>query len=44
VYVLATNVGKIPLMPDYCMMDKNDKEYTLKNHLGQITKIPNMPE
>ncbi|RLB73829.1 MAG: KamA family radical SAM protein [Deltaproteobacteria bacterium] len=43
-YVLATNIGKIPLMPDYSIMDKNDKEYTLKNHLGQITKIPNMPE
>jgi lysine 2,3-aminomutase len=43
-YVLATNIGKIPLMPDYYIMDKNDKEYTLKNHLGQITKIPNMPE
>jgi len=43
-YVLATNIGKIPLMPDYYMIDKNDKEYTLKNHLGQTTKIPNMPE
>ncbi|MEA3545880.1 MAG: KamA family radical SAM protein [Thermodesulfobacteriota bacterium] len=43
-YVLATNIGKIPLMPDYYIQDKNDKEYTLKNHLGQTTKIPNMPE
>ena len=43
-YVLATNIGKIPLMPDYYMIDKNEKEYTLRNHLGQTTKIPNMPE
>ena len=43
-YVLATNIGKIPLMPDYYIMDKNEKEYTLKNYLGETTKIPNMPE
>ncbi len=43
-YVLATNIGKIPLMPDYYIMDKNETEYTLKNHLQQTTKIPNMPE
>ena len=43
-YVIATNIGKIPLMPDYYIQKKNDKEYTLKNHLGQITTIPNMPE
>lgn len=43
-YVLATNIGKIPLMPDYYIIDKNDKEYTLQNHRGQITKIPNMPD
>jgi len=43
-YVLATNIGKIPLMPDYYMVDKNEKEYTLRNHLGETTKIPNVPE
>ncbi len=43
-YVIATNIGKIPLTPDYYIQGKNDKEYTLKNHLGQITTIPNMPE
>jgi lysine 2,3-aminomutase len=43
-YVLATNIGKIPLMPDYYIMGKDDKEYTLKNYLGETTKIPNMPE
>jgi len=31
-------------MPDYYIMDKDDKEYTLKNYLGETTKIPNMPE
>ena len=43
-YVLATNVGKIPLMPDYYIVDKNEKEYTLRNYRGEIAKIPNMPE
>ena len=43
-YVLATNIGKIPLMPDYYIVGKNEKEYTLRNHRGKITKIPNMPE
>ena len=43
-YVLATNIGKIPLMPDYYIVDKDDKEYTLRNYKGEITKIPNIPE
>lgn len=43
-YVLATNIGKIPLMPDYYIIDKNEKEYTLKNHKGEVVKIPNIPE
>ncbi len=43
-YVLATNIGKIPLMPDYYIVDKNEKEYVLQNHKKQITKIPNIPE
>lgn len=43
-YVIATNVGKIPLMPDYYIVGKTDTEYTLRNHLGQETKIPNIPE
>ena len=43
-YVLATKIGKIPLMPGYYIVDQNDKEYTLKNHLGEMTKIPNIPE
>ena len=39
-YVIATNIGKIPLMPDYYIVDKNEKEYKLKNYQGKITTIP----
>jgi lysine 2,3-aminomutase len=42
-YVIATNVGKIPLMPDYYVVDKDKQEYTLKNHQGKIIKLPNIP-
>ena len=43
-YVIATNIGKIPLMPDYYIMGKNEKEYTLRNYEGKTTQWPNMPE
>jgi len=43
-YVIATNIGKIPLMPDYYIMGKDEKEYTLKNYQGKLTQWPNMPE
>ncbi len=43
-YVIATNVGKIPLMPDYYIQGKTETEYILRNHLGQETRIPNIPE
>jgi lysine 2,3-aminomutase len=43
-YVIATNIGKIPLMPDYYIVGKNEKEYTLKNYKGEVTTLPNMPE
>jgi len=43
-HVVATNIGKIPLMPDYYIQGKNDKEYTLRNHKGETTTIPNVPE
>ncbi|PHR23891.1 MAG: lysine 2,3-aminomutase [Desulfotalea sp.] len=43
-YVVATNIGKIPLMPDYYIMGKNDKEYTLKNYKGITTKWPNITD
>jgi len=42
--VIATNIGKIPLMPDYYIMDKNETEYTLKNYKGLTTLWPNIPE
>lgn len=43
-YVLATNIGKIPLMPDYYIIDKDDKEYTLRNYKGETTTTPTIPE
>ncbi|MBM9603684.1 KamA family radical SAM protein [Desulfopila inferna] len=43
-YVIATNIGKIPLMPDYYIEGKDEKEYTLKNYRGITTKWPNIPE
>lgn len=43
-YVIATNIGKIPLMPDYYIAGKDEKEYRLKNYKGIITKWPNIPE
>jgi lysine 2,3-aminomutase len=43
-YVVATNVGKIPLMPDYYMVDKDQEQYTLRNHKGQITHLPTIAE
>jgi len=43
-YVVATNIGKIPLMPDYYIQDKNEKEYTLRNYKGQVTTTPNIVE
>ena len=43
-YVIATNIGKIPLMPDYYIKGKNEKEFTLMNYKGETTKWPNMPE
>ncbi len=43
-YVIATNIGKIPLMPDYYIVEKNEKEYKLRNYQGLYTSIPNIPE
>jgi len=43
-YVIATNLGKIPLMQDYYIIKKNAKEYTLKNYRGIYKTWPNMPE
>ncbi|WP_426416434.1 KamA family radical SAM protein [Aestuariirhabdus sp. LZHN29] len=43
-YVVATNIGKIPLMPDYSIVDKNDEFYTLRNHKGETTRLPTIHE
>ncbi len=43
-HVIATNIGKIPLMPDYYIVDANDEKYILRNHKGEKTSIPNVPE
>ncbi|WP_022851257.1 KamA family radical SAM protein [Limisalsivibrio acetivorans] len=43
-YAIATNIGKIPLMPDYYIKGKDDEFYTLCNYKGETTKIPNIPE
>lgn len=43
-YVIATNIGKIPLMPDYYIKGKDEKEYTLQNYKGETVKWPNIPE
>ena len=43
-YVWATRIGKIPLMPEYYIMDKNEQEYTLQNHRGELIALPNIPE
>jgi len=43
-HVIATNIGKIPLMPDYYIQGKDAASYTLCNHQGERTSIPNVPE
>jgi lysine 2,3-aminomutase len=43
-YVIATKIGKIPLMPDYYIVEKNEKEYKLRNYQGLETTMPNIPE
>ena len=43
-YVIATNIGKVPLMPDYYIEGVTEKEYLLVNYKGEKTTIPNIPE
>ncbi len=43
-YVIATKIGKIPLMPDYYIVEKDEEKYTLQNYRGEITTIPNIHE
>ena len=42
-YVIATNIGKIPLMPEYYIAEKNEHMYKLRNYEGKYTTIPNIP-
>jgi len=41
-YVIATSMGKIPLMPDYYIKGKNAEAYTLCNYRGETTQLPNI--
>jgi len=43
-YVIATDIGKIPLMPDYYIQEKSDTEYTLRSYKGALTTLPNISE
>ena len=41
--MIISNI-RVPLTPDYYIVDKNEKEYTLRKHKGETCKISNMPE
>jgi len=43
-HVIATNIGKIPLMPDHYIVEKTDTEYRFRNYKGEETTLPNIPE
>ena len=43
-YVVATRFGKVPLMPDYYIINKTETEYTLRSYKGQTLETPNIPE
>ena len=43
-YVVATNIGKIPLMPDYYLVEKNETEHVFRNYKGELTRMPTIPE
>ncbi len=42
-YVVATNIGKVPIAPDYYLVEKNEKEYVFRNYKGDKTTLPNIP-
>jgi len=42
-FVVATNIGKIPIAPDYYLVEKNEKEYVFRNYKGEKTTLPNIP-
>jgi lysine 2,3-aminomutase len=44
IYVVATRIGKITLMPYYGFVDKSDRTYRIKNHEGEVITLPNIPE
>ncbi|MBF0272421.1 MAG: KamA family radical SAM protein [Magnetococcales bacterium] len=39
-YVVATNIGKIPIVASDSIVDKNDQRYLLRNHDGRFTELP----
>ena len=43
-HVIATNIGKIPLMDDNYLVEKTEKEYLLRNYMGEETTLLNVPE
>ncbi len=43
-YVVATNFGKIPLMPDYYILGNGGTKYKLQSYKKDITSIPHIPE
>ena len=42
-YVVATNIGKIPISRNYYFVEKNETEYIFRNHKGEKTTLPNIP-
>ncbi len=38
-YVVGSNIGKIPITPDYYCVNKTDETYTLRNYQGKTTDI-----
>ncbi len=43
-YVVASNFGKIPLMPDYYILEKGEETYKLQSYKKEIAYSPNVPE
>ena len=43
-YCVATHIGKILLMPDYCITETTDEHLIVQNYKGEITKLPQIPE
>ncbi len=43
-YVVSSNVGKIPLMPDYYILEKGEDKYKFRSYREDIAYLPNIPE